>query len=107
MKKLILFLAVIVLGCSKTSKNKFEKCYVVQISNIPDKDIKDYVVNDKNGCVSYFKGSHKFKLLQHKKTSTLGFSQGIDILNIQYEDCLLYTSPSPRDATLSRMPSSA
>ena len=23
------------------------------------------------------------------------------------DDCLLYTSPSPRDATLSRMPSSA
>ena len=25
----------------------------------------------------------------------------------QLESCLLYTSPSPRDATLSRMPSSA
>ena len=25
----------------------------------------------------------------------------------QDQDCLLYTSPSPRDATLSRMPSSA
>ena len=25
----------------------------------------------------------------------------------QFYDCLLYTSPSPRDATLSRMPSSA
>jgi len=25
----------------------------------------------------------------------------------QLGDCLLYTSPSPRDATLSRMPSSA
>ena len=25
----------------------------------------------------------------------------------KYESCLLYTSPSPRDATLSRMPSSA
>ena len=25
----------------------------------------------------------------------------------KYMDCLLYTSPSPRDATLSRMPSSA
>ena len=25
----------------------------------------------------------------------------------QYEDCLLYTSPSPRDAHESRMPSSA
>ena len=27
--------------------------------------------------------------------------------NSLYLDCLLYTSPSPRDATLSRMPSSA
>ena len=27
--------------------------------------------------------------------------------DIEYKDCLLYTSPSPRDATLSRMPSSA
>ena len=26
---------------------------------------------------------------------------------ILFMDCLLYTSPSPRDATLSRMPSSA
>ena len=26
---------------------------------------------------------------------------------IQYEICLLYTSPSPRDSQLSRMPSSA
>ena len=26
---------------------------------------------------------------------------------IQWDSCLLYTSPSPRDATLSRMPSSA
>ena len=25
----------------------------------------------------------------------------------KYPNCLLYTSPSPRDATLSRMPSSA
>ena len=25
----------------------------------------------------------------------------------EYSGCLLYTSPSPRDATLSRMPSSA
>ena len=26
---------------------------------------------------------------------------------IEFSNCLLYTSPSPRDATLSRMPSSA
>ena len=29
------------------------------------------------------------------------------ILYVQDKGCLLYTSPSPRDATLSRMPSSA
>ena len=28
-------------------------------------------------------------------------------LIVHNDDCLLYTSPSPRDATLSRMPSSA
>ena len=31
----------------------------------------------------------------------------IDVLKEHGEFCLLYTSPSPRDATLSRMPSSA
>ena len=31
-----------------------------------------------------------------------------DLVDVdQIRDCLLYTSPSPRDATLSRMPSSA
>ena len=30
-----------------------------------------------------------------------------DLLNALSQTCLLYTSPSPRDATLSRMPSSA
>ena len=29
------------------------------------------------------------------------------VININSKTCLLYTSPSPRDATLSRMPSSA
>ena len=32
---------------------------------------------------------------------------GIDIVKVLYNDCLLYTSPSPRDRTRSRMPSSA
>ena len=30
-----------------------------------------------------------------------------NVLKMNYKSCLLYTSPSPRDATLSRMPSSA
>ena len=34
-------------------------------------------------------------------------SVSTDVEVIDIGDCLLYTSPSPRDATLSRMPSSA
>ena len=37
-----------------------------------------------------------------QKVTTKGASFGMS-----YMYCLLYTSPSPRDATLSRMPSSA
>ena len=33
--------------------------------------------------------------------------QELDFMASRGIDCLLYTSPSPRDATLSRMPSSA
>ena len=42
-------------------------------------------------------------LLLHNLTL---FMQNPDVLR-RYHACLLYTSPSPRDATLSRMPSSA
>ena len=37
----------------------------------------------------------------YKATEVVNFAQGELLI------CLLYTSPSPRDATLSRMPSSA
>ena len=37
----------------------------------------------------------------------LGTSRGNSGVIAKTMDCLLYTSPSPRDATLSRMPSSA
>ena len=36
-----------------------------------------------------------------------GRLQGSAVTHRDYHSCLLYTSPSPRDATLSRMPSSA
>ena len=40
---------------------------------------------------------------EQKEITSQKISKSIDI----FMDCLLYTSPSPRDATLSRMPSSA
>ena len=39
--------------------------------------------------------------------ATTGATPGKRLLDMKIVDCLLYTSPSPRDATLSRMPSSA
>ena len=39
--------------------------------------------------------------------SAMTLKQGIENKIMQDIPCLLYTSPSPRDATLSRMPSSA
>ena len=38
---------------------------------------------------------------------TLGVKPNNILVTVHYDACLLYTSPSPRDATLSRMPSSA
>ena len=48
--------------------------------------------------------NHEIKIFKDKSNSW-----DIENLTLLEEDnfCLLYTSPSPRDATLSRMPSSA
>ena len=53
---------------------------------------------------------HKQKIAFHRATMKryADFLQKEKNLEVHYvESCLLYTSPSPRDATLSRMPSSA
>ena len=34
-------------------------------------------------------------------------ARGVEELEVELKGCLLYTSPSPRDGLLSRMPSSA
>ena len=39
-------------------------------------------------------------------TKTTDIDATVELVNLMY-DCLLYTSPSPRDRTRSRMPSSA
>ena len=41
------------------------------------------------------------------KFENIFFEKDTDDIKYEYSFCLLYTSPSPRDATLSRMPSSA
>mgnify|MGYP003314949556 CR=1 FL=1 len=44
--------------------------------------------------------------IEEVTTSLRNGNSGITFCK-EYEDCLLYTSPSPRDRTRSRMPSSA
>ena len=53
----------------------------------------------------FFQGSSQF-LMDVKAVSKLPIIRK-DFMIDEYQICLLYTSPSPRDATLSRMPSSA
>ena len=63
------------------------------------------------------KEKNDYKKYQNRALLLIGFAGGFrrsELVSIEYEDidfvnegCLLYTSPSPRDRTRSRMPSSA
>ena len=56
-----------------------------------------------------------FSIRQHMENNVVNptaadvskIHQDMNALQVRFNNCLLYTSPSPRDATLSRMPSSA
>ena len=84
-------------GTVKTTAMIFlSKTGTLQLKHISAKTVKaddsfDVLVEQMNRYYSYF---------DHKKIDW-------DALVAKYRSCLLYTSPSPRDATLSRMPSSA
>ena len=60
-------------------------------------EIANYIVSDGKGI-----------LAADESNPTCGKRfDSIEVENSENNSCLLYTSPSPRDATLSRMPSSA
>ena len=50
---------------------------------------------------------HRFQQMCHTLSETLAFLDPPEAWDLEYDNCLLYTSPSPRDGLLSRMPSSA
>src|SRR5665647_3983865 len=57
---------------------------------------------------AYFSGMDERRIAFMKQMDVLGAVGGINPLMVGLADtCLLYTSPSPRDGLLSRMPSSA
>ena len=61
------------------------------------KNLKFMRMTDDNGDVS----------VDHYVLSNLKFKNLYDQIMMHVNSCLLYTSPSPRDGLLSRMPSSA
>ena len=46
-------------------------------------------------------------ILDNQEAFNYGAMEEFGLRDDHFEDCLLYTSPSPRDGLLSRMPSSA
>ena len=82
--------------CLATFAVNYNVCYSISkdddISGIEEADEEEEIDNDDIECEKQFNIQPTIKL-KHK----LGYMR----------NCLLYTSPSPRDATLSRMPSSA
>ena len=50
---------------------------------------------------------HETKRVPKAEEMEASIKEDDTVTNLEDLDCLLYTSPSPRDATLSRMPSSA
>ena len=101
---------VIMLDNPATSNN-FNETYAVEDEiNITDPTVdrfyrfegyQIYQMADDEVGVSDIGDPNKARLV-----AQCDLKNGIDRL-INFEFCLLYTSPSPRDATLSRMPSSA
>ena len=59
----------------------------------------DFFVGKSDGC--------KMQVLKHLFNTVRSALRCLLKKNFYYMDCLLYTSPSPRDRTRSRMPSSA
>ena len=69
---------------------------------------KDFI-NSKNTSVLYESGNTKVLITVSISDRLPGWLENSDSgwLTAEYNICLLYTSPSPRDAHESRMPSSA
>ena len=85
--------------------------YSKNVASILDKYCDLVLVGDSLGSVLYNYRSTKEVTLEtminHSKSVRLGVKKSLMVVDMPYNTCLLYTSPSPRDRQKSRMPSSA
>ena len=73
---------------------------ILEILHYPDNRLRQKCVN-----IEVFDKS--LEQIVENMLETMYDAKGIGLAAIQVNICLLYTSPSPRDGLLSRMPSSA
>ena len=82
------------MGFMTGEKYQCQECDEILVMPIEFDNVEDYLIFLKVQSPEKFKEAKgNFKVEESKKDAP--------------DTCLLYTSPSPRDATLSRMPSSA
>ena len=87
-------------------EDKQHWCYVAMVETLNNRLNDEHIVFDKLGLVVIDEAHYNSfrKLFKHFSKQVL---LGVTATPLSSNICLLYTSPSPRDATLSRMPSSA
>jgi len=95
---------VLALGSAATATVNIETVAVGNAGNAPDTRYE----TPGYGAVSYEYNIGKYEVTAGQYTEFLNAvdAAGTDPYDL-YNSCLLYTSPSPRDRTRSRMPSSA
>ena len=76
-------------------------------SVVRDNRKSDPLVDDKDDCDSTSADESEFELLSSNRRGSLALDEILLDSNRGKRNCLLYTSPSPRDQRGSRMPSSA
>ena len=85
-------------NCQETGENEMDLDFIRDLDELREACGFPFIVTS-----GYRSPSHS---IEAKKEKPGMHAHGI-AADIQVRDCLLYTSPSPRDRTRSRMPSSA
>ena len=96
-------------GCMNSTANNYN-ANATEEDNTCDYDLDDDGVSDADeilGCTNSTANNYNAEATEEDNTCAFNFQPETKDELQTAVDCLLYTSPSPRDATLSRMPSSA
>ena len=91
----------------KKRGERFEKIKAeLDLTDEQAEQFKSTMKEARSACKDIDSRKEKRQCMKGQKDS-INESLGTFLSDDQLNNCLLYTSPSPRDATLSRMPSSA